>query len=62
VAYAARPPGFSNVGLIAATGPNRFLIEKARVKAHFATPAGDMMMTGPMGLVAAAKTKYWRRG
>ena len=61
VAFATKPPGFSKIGLIAATGPNRFLIEKARVKAHFATPAGDMMMTGPMGLVAAAKTKYWRR-
>jgi len=62
VAFATKPPSFSKIGLIAATGPNRHLIEKAGVEAHFAAPAGDMMMTGPMGLVAAAKSKYrrWR--
>jgi len=62
VAFATKPPGFSKIGLIAATGPNRYLIEKAGVEVHFAAPAGDMMMTGPMGLVAAAKRKYrlWR--
>jgi len=57
VAFAKKPPGFSKIGLIAATGPNRYLIEKAGFEAHFAAPAGDMMMTGPMGLVAAAKRK-----
>jgi len=58
VAYATKPPGFSKIDLIAATGPNRHLIEKAGIEAHFATPAGDMMMTGPIGLVAVAKRKY----
>ena len=58
VAFATKPPSFSKIGLIAATGPNRHLIEKAGVGAHFAAPAGDMMMTGPMGLVAAAKRKH----
>jgi uncharacterized protein (DUF1786 family) len=58
VAFARKLPSFSKIGLIAATGPNRHLIEKAGVEAHFAVPAGDMMMTGPMGLVAAAKRKY----
>ena len=55
VAFATRPPGLSKIDVIAATGPNRCLIEKAGIEAHFATPAGDMMMTGPMGLIAAAK-------
>jgi len=62
VAFVTKPLGFSNIGLIAATGPNRHLIEKAGIQAHFATPAGDMMMTGPIGLVAAAKRKHRRRG
>ena len=58
VAFAKKPIGFSKIDLIAVTGPNRHLIEKAGVEAYFASPAGDMMMTGPMGLVAAAKRKY----
>ncbi len=61
VAFATKPPGFSKIDLIATTGPNRHLIEKTGIKAYFATPAGDMMMTGPMGLVAAAKRKYRQR-
>jgi len=58
LAFARKPQGFSKIDLIAVTGPNRHLIEKAGIEAHFASPAGDMMMTGPMGLVAAAKKKY----
>ncbi len=58
LAFARKPLGFSKIDLIAVTGPNRHLIEKAGIEAHFASPAGDMMMTGPMGLVAAAKKKY----
>jgi uncharacterized protein (DUF1786 family) len=45
------------IELIAATGPNRNLIKKTGLKYHFATPGGDMMMTGPLGLAMAAKEK-----
>jgi len=62
VALATKPPGFSKIDVIAVTGPNRHLIEKTGIEAHYVTPVGDMMMTGPMGLIAAAKRKYrrWR--
>jgi len=43
------------IELIAVTGPNRNLIKKTGLKYHFATPGGDMMMTGPLGLAMAAK-------
>ncbi len=43
------------IELIVVTGPNRNLIKKTGLKYHFATPGGDMMMTGPLGLVMAAK-------
>jgi len=58
VAFATKPPGLSKIDVIAVTGPNRHLIEKTGIEAYFASPAGDMMMTGPMGLIAAAKRKY----
>ena len=49
------PLGFSEIDKIAATGPNRHLLTPTTLPVHFAAPAGDVMMTGPMGLVAATK-------
>jgi len=51
------PPGFSNLKTILVTGPNRNLFTQINLKIHFAAPAGDVMMTGPMGLIAATKKK-----
>jgi len=56
--FLAEPPGFSEIGKVVATGPNRSVIAKTNLAVHFATPAGDVMMTGPMGLVEAAKRKF----
>lgn len=55
--YLRNPPGFSEVGRVVATGPNRKVLEKTNLQVHFATPAGDVMMTGPIGLVEATKRK-----
>jgi len=43
---------------IVATGPNRNMFSGTGLQPHYATPGGDMMMTGPMGLVAAARRKF----
>jgi uncharacterized protein (DUF1786 family) len=51
------PPGFSQIEKLAATGPNRIILAKANLAVHFAAPAGDVMMTGPLGLVEASKRK-----
>jgi uncharacterized protein (DUF1786 family) len=55
--YLVEPPGFSRIQKIAATGPNRSLLSDTKLPIHFAAPAGDVMMTGPVGLVYAAKRK-----
>lgn len=55
--YLRNPPGFSEIGKVVATGPNRKVLEKTNLQVHFAAPAGDVMMTGPIGLVEATKRK-----
>jgi len=54
----SEPPGFSEIEIVAATGPNRNILSKTSLSVHFAAPAGDVMMTGPMGLVEATKRKF----
>jgi len=53
------PPLFSKIKTIAATGPNRNILAKTNLSIHFSAPAGDVMMTGPIGLVEVAKRKFW---
>lgn len=36
---------------IVATGPQREMLKKTNLKVHYAAPAGDVMMTGPAGLI-----------
>jgi uncharacterized protein (DUF1786 family) len=59
--FLREPPGFSNIEKIVATGPNRNIITKTDLSVYFAAPAGDVMMTGPIGLVEATKRKFKRR-
>lgn len=56
--FLAEPPGFSRIEKIAATGPNRNVLSKTKLPVHFAAPAGDVMMTGPVGLVEVAKRRF----
>jgi len=53
--YLKKPPGFSNIKKVVVTGPNRNILAKTDLPVHFATPAGDVMMTGPIGLIEATK-------
>jgi uncharacterized protein (DUF1786 family) len=41
------------VDMFTVTGPNRSMAEEIKKPIHFAAPAGDVMMTGTMGLVRA---------
>jgi uncharacterized protein (DUF1786 family) len=41
---------------IVATGPRRKVLEKTDFNVHYAAPAGDVMMTGPVGLIKAIKS------
>ena len=56
--FLAKPPGFSKIERVAATGPNRNILAKTSLSVHFAAPAGDVMITGPVGLVEATKRKF----
>lgn len=56
--FLEEPTGFSKIEKIIATGPNRDILAKANLHVHFAAPAGDVMMTGPIGLVEATKSKF----
>ena len=42
------------------TGPNRDLFRKTSFKFVYAAPGGNMMMTGPIGLVRAAQDRFAR--
>jgi uncharacterized protein (DUF1786 family) len=55
--YLEEPTGFLNLERIVVTGPNRSILENNKIKIQFAAPAGDMMMTGPVGLVEAVKAR-----
>jgi uncharacterized protein (DUF1786 family) len=44
--------------LIAVTGPQRGRLRGSRLRPYFATPHGDMMISGCFGLIEAFATKY----
>ena len=43
---------------IIVTGPQRNLLKKSRLHIHFAAPHGNMMLTGPFGLIKGACHVY----
>ncbi|MHB8779827.1 MAG: DUF1786 family protein [Candidatus Geothermincolia bacterium] len=51
--YLEEPGGLDALEMIAVTGPNRSLLDRSGLPVFFPAPGGDMMMTGPMGLVRA---------
>jgi uncharacterized protein (DUF1786 family) len=59
-------PGPSPIGegqpagqpFVAVTGPQRGRLRKSRLQPYFATPHGDMMISGCFGLVLAFATRY----
>ena len=53
--FLKQPPSFSKIKKVVVTGPNRKVLAKTGLRVHFATPAGDVMMSGPIGLVEATK-------
>lgn len=55
--FLTETPSFSKIEVVAATGPNRGILAKTRLSVHYAAPGGDVMMTGPMGLIEATKRK-----
>ena len=55
--YLQEPPGFSQFEKIAATGPKRNILAQTSLPVHFAAPAGDVMMTGNIGLIEVTKRK-----
>lgn len=46
---------------IIVTGPRRGMMEQSHLKVRFAAPHGNMMLTGPFGLVKGAYLKYGNR-
>jgi uncharacterized protein (DUF1786 family) len=51
--YLEEPPGLERMDMVAVTGPNRGLMFESGLDVYLPSPGGDMMMTGPMGLVRA---------
>ncbi len=56
--FLSKPIPFSKIDIVAVTGPNRAILAGTKLPVLFAAPAGDVMMTGPVGLVEAAKRKF----
>ncbi len=59
--YISDPPGMDRLDMIAITGPNRELLEGSGLDLYYPSPGGDMMMTGPMGLVRALQYRLGPR-
>ena len=55
--YVGDPPAMEELDMIAVTGPNRELLEGSGLELSYPSPGGDMMMTGPMGLVRAVQCR-----
>ncbi|MGB9936356.1 MAG: DUF1786 domain-containing protein [Methanobacterium sp.] len=53
-AWALAPIG--DFEAVIATGPQRKIIEKTDLNVHYAAPAGDVMMTGTVGLIKAIES------
>jgi len=56
--YLDKPPGLSKIKGIVATGPKRKILTNSHLPIYFAAPGGDVMMTGPVGLVEVTKRKF----
>ncbi len=54
--YLEEPPGLESIDLIAITGPHRELLSESELDIYYPSPGGDMMMTGPMGIVQILKS------
>jgi uncharacterized protein (DUF1786 family) len=59
VFYLEQSPGLDALSVVAVTGPNRWRMGSRLGKRRVLTamPAGDVMMSGPVGLVAAVKRR-----
>jgi len=55
-AWSLKPIG--DFEAIVATGPRRKVLEETDFNVHYAAPVGDVMMTGPAGLIRAIQSKY----
>ena len=53
--YLKKPPSYSAIKKVIVTGPNRNILRETGLSVHYATPAGDVMMAGTIGLVEATK-------
>ena len=49
--YVRKKAGMENISRILVTGPNRKLLDSSKLDVEFANPTGDVMMTGPTGIV-----------
>ncbi len=49
--YIKEAVGFENVDKILVTGPKRSLLKNSKLNVEFASPAGDVMITGAVGIV-----------
>lgn len=49
-----------NFEYVVATGPRRGILQKTDFNVLYAAPAGDVMMTGPAGLIKAITSRYKR--
>lgn len=55
VIYFGKVPGLSGLGKIVVTGPKRGLLTGSSIDYLQATPGGDVMMTGPIGILSVVQ-------
>jgi len=55
--YLGEAPGWGDLDLVAVTGPHRGMMEGTGLDVFYPAPGGDMMMTGPLGLVRTLRER-----
>jgi uncharacterized protein (DUF1786 family) len=58
VFYSSNRPAVDGEPFVAVTGPQRAKLRGSRLRPYFATPHGDMMISGCFGLVQGFAAKY----
>ncbi|MFQ5801260.1 MAG: DUF1786 family protein, partial [Candidatus Hydrothermarchaeales archaeon] len=57
--YIRNAPGIKSIKRLLVTGPHREILRDAGLNVEFTRPYGDVMMTGPFGIVDLVRTKFY---
>jgi uncharacterized protein (DUF1786 family) len=57
--FIKKAPGYENIKRVLVSGPRRKLLKDSGLALEYASPYGDVMMTGPVGIVDLVRAKFF---